>query len=133
MNSRQRKKALCSCLAINVEILNRKLYGEKKYKTRYKVSTTPLHIPMCNRKAICYLDGKIKIEIRAAEEHHNVAHFHVTKPGEGSGSYRIDNLSRLQSSLRPSTERTILKWASENQQLLKQVWNEYHGKRIYVN
>ena len=133
MNSRQRKKVLSSLLAMQVGILNKKLYGEKKYKTRYKVSIRPLHMPEYNRKTIYCLNGKIKFEIRAAEEHHNTAHFHVTKPGEGSGSYRIEDLSKLQSSLRPSTEKIILKWASENQQLLKQVWNEYHGKRIYVN
>lgn len=126
-----KKRLLVLMLGIQVSMLSERISGPGRRPYKVKVRRTMPYEPLV--REVGRLRNNIKFEIRAAERHHNVAHFHVTIRGGGSGSYRIDNLSALESDIAGAREKEILAWAAENQQLLKDIWNEFHGERITVS
>lgn len=72
-----------------------------------------------------------KFEIRFEEKNHNVAHFHVSNT-DYAASYEIGNWKRLAGKLPGADERIILDWAEKNNELIKNLWNDIHGERIWV-
>ena len=122
MNRRQaektEKKLLLWSLENAVRLLN-------DYNAKYKAHV--VHIPL-----VAKING-YRIEIRSSrEEKHNYAHFHVVKGTDGQASIRIDTLEVLESSLPKKDLNKILNWAQDNQELLKKIWNGFHGYRITV-
>lgn len=132
MNNRQKKKleknikALLLCNAITE--LDKNLFQKSNPHYKAKIKKYPIHEMITVKR----MGNNIKFEVRENEYHHNIAHFHITIRGKGSGSYRIDDLSPIKSDLEHSSEKKVLEWARENRQLLVDIWNEYHGHRITV-
>lgn len=127
MNRRQaektEKKLLLWSLENAVRLLND---NNAKYKAHV------VHIPLVEKKTIAKING-YRIEIRSSrEEKHNYAHFHVVKGTDGQASIRIDTLEVLESSLPKKDLNKVLNWAQDNQELLKKIWNGFHGYRITV-
>ena len=127
MNRRQaektEKKLLLWSLENAVRLLN-------DYNAKYKAHV--VHIPLVENKTTANING-YRIEIRSSrEEKHNYAHFHVVKGTDGQASIRIDTLEVLESSLPKKDLNKILNWAQDNQELLKKIWNGFHGYRITV-
>jgi len=106
----------------------RTAHKRKPYRLTKKAITTPEH----NSITVGRMGNNIKFEIRSEESHHNVAHFHISIRGAGSGSYRIDNLEPIHSNIEKSKEKMLLEWAKQHQQELVNIWNEFHGYRITV-
>ena len=83
-------------------------------------------------KTVGKMGNNIKFEVRSSEAHHNEAHFHITIRGQGSGSYRISDLSPIETSIPKIIEKKLLVWAWEHRQILVDTWNEYHGYRVTI-
>ncbi|SFJ25945.1 protein of unknown function [Terrisporobacter glycolicus] len=66
-------------------------------------------------------------EIRTKENGHNEPHFHV-KTSDFEASYSLRTLDKLEGAFSSQIEKQICKWANDNIDLLKEAWNEYHGK-----
>ncbi|MCB2012721.1 MAG: DUF4160 domain-containing protein [Geminicoccaceae bacterium] len=58
---------------------------------------------------------------------HPPPHFHVERV-EGRAAVTIETLEIMAGDLSPRLLREPLHWAAENQDLLRSVWNEFHGK-----
>ena len=77
------------------------------------------------RKRIGEVEGRI-IELRTGrEEKHNIPHFHVRYSGK-SGSYKIEDCSKLVSTLSNKDEKKIKDWYDKNVDLLVYGWNELY-------
>ena len=75
------------------------------------------------RKLMGEIHGRI-IELRTGrEEKHNIPHFHVRYSGK-SGSYRIEDCSRIVGDLSSNDEKKIKKWYDKNTELLALTWQE---------
>lgn len=72
-----------------------------------------------------------KFEIRFREENHNVAHFHISK-NDMSASYDIQKMSKIVGEIPIEDEKNILKWATTHYEQIKDLWNRYHAKRIFI-
>ena len=118
-----KRSLLLTMLESEVSILDEE---KRKYKARV------LDYPYTQVKTIDRVAG-YRVEIRSSrEEKHNYAHFHVVKGTDGMASVRIDTLEAKESTLPNNDLKKILEWAQKNKELLKTVWNEFHGYRIYV-
>jgi len=126
------KKEQLTLLQLKVAIttLSNDLVGPSRKP--YRITVRKLHPVEHELVTVGKLGNNIKFEVRSAEEHHNEAHFHITIRGQGSGSYKINDFSPLKSNIPITTEKKLLDWARENQQLLVDTWNEYHGHRITI-
>lgn len=76
-------------------------------------------------------EGKLTFEIRTKEQGHNEPHFHV-KTSDYEASYSINSFERLAGVFPSKTEKQIIKWAEKNRDMLKDIWNTYHGDFIRV-
>ena len=101
-------------------------------KKPYKVSVRKILPVETELVTVGTINNNIKFEVREKESPHNEAHFHITIRGEGSGSYRISDLSVIESNISRRTEKKLLEWAQENRQILVDTWNEFHGFRVTV-
>lgn len=124
------KRLLLLQLKAAIIVLDKELFTRPR--VRYTVRKKPLNLGYHELITVGRINNNIKFEVRDNEHHHNVAHFHVTIRGKGSGSYRIDDLTAIQSDLSNSDEKIVLEWAKANKQILTNIWNEYHGYRIIV-
>lgn len=113
----------------NIKRLDEDIFGEGKKKYKLIVSVQK---PFEQELKKWKLNNNICFEIRPREDNHWIPHFHIEIKGGHSGSYRIDDFNRLVGNFTNAEENKILDWARENQALLKEIWNQYHGKRIRV-
>ena len=130
INSKDRiKLSLLSCITE----LDGKIRTIRSPLKKYKISVKSLYLPEHNVQTVGRLNNNIKFEVRSNENHHNVAHFHITIRGKGEGSYRIDSLEPIESNIDSKTEKLVLEWAIKHRDILVSTWNEFHGYRITVS
>jgi len=117
---------LKAVIMLDRDILN----DHSRHKYQVKVKTVrPFE---WNIQTVGYLNS-IKFEVRSAESPHNTPHFHVTIPGVGSGSYKIEDFSKIEGNIKRKDEKIIQNWALEHSNVLKAIWNEFHGHKVTVH
>lgn len=126
-----RQNASTSMLSLTTLIMYQELFGNKKYgKCKFHVEKIKYS------EHYVQTVGKInsmKIEVRSSEKPHNLPHFHVTAPGRIDAVYTISPLGFYKGDVSSKDNKTILKWAEENKDILVNMWNDFHGYRIKVS
>lgn len=98
----------------------------------YRINVRKIPLVEREAKSVGKIENNIKFEVRSSEAHHNEAHFHITIRGQGSGSYRISDLSPIKTNIPKTIEKKLIAWAQEKRQILVDTWNEYHGHIVSV-
>lgn len=130
---RMRREYLITLLKLKIAIIKLSKTLDETGGLRYKVDVRairPYEHDLVTVKR--FNSNKIRFEVREKEQNHKEPHFHITITDEGSGSYRIKDLSRIESNIKRKTEKELLKWAQENRQTLVDTWNKFHGYRVTV-
>lgn len=79
-------------------------------------------------------DIGMKIEVRNTEGNHKTPHFHVSsKSKDIDVVYKIDPIELYIGTVDSKTDKKIIEWAEHNRNILVDMWNDYHGYRIYVS
>lgn len=125
------KRTILIKLGESIISLDRALFV-KPISTKYKISVKDARIPERNLVVVGKLRNNIKFEVRAAEQCHSIAHFHVEIRGKGSGSYQISDLEPIVTNLSKSDEKVVLEWAKQNRETLVDTWNAFNGYRVTV-
>lgn len=69
-----------------------------------------------------------KFEVRFNEEHHNIAHFHVSN-ADYSASFSIPDADVLAGELPTDMQRKVVSWALNNMVHIVELWNKIHPQR----
>ena len=132
MNRRQKKKIRKTLIQIellkSVNELDRELFPDSK--PHYKVHVR--HLPYHDAVTIAKINN-LKIEVREDEQNHGRPHFHVTlNKNEQSVSIALDNFEVLAGGLDPKYMKTVMIWAMDNADFLRNAWQEFHGSAVQV-
>ena len=108
--------------------MDAKLFPLAKGKPHYKVRVRRLPI---HDSITVYRENNLKIEVRANEGNHIRPHFHV-KVKHQEASIALDNFEVLAGGLDNKYMKTVLNWAKANEDLLKKIWEQFHGTIVQV-
>lgn len=101
-------------------------------KQNYKIKVQKILSFEQDLVTVAQLDKKVRFEVREKEAPHNIPHFHITIKNGGDGSYKISDLTPIETTIPRKTEKKLLIWAEKNRQILVDTWNEFHGYRVMV-